>query len=545
MANPTSAAELTRIQNQRLADGAACLEAALDYLSLGMSVLCLCPPDHAGVGLDGNYHKDCDCPGKRPVPNDGRWKEFQDRLPTVDEVQEWWRLFPTANVGCAMGPVSGLIRIDVEGSGEVLLQQKSRGDLPPTWEFFSGRKNGTGRGLLYRIPAGANLRTTVETHGKEKESELRFQTKGAQTVLPPSRHGDGNLYTWKKGFSPVDIEPAGAPAWLLKELDAGSDSARTNGHHRTSEEWTQILDGVPEGGRNSAMTALIGKLLAQTADVSNDNQADMVWQIVLLANNNNQPPLKKNELETIFRSIRKTEIEKRQQRDTDELNKFVARQIEEAQKTPPPVERSSIDAKPPKWHLIIVGRDPASFLLRSPFWSDSPLLEDGYLPLDENQIHDWGGAIYTSAIIKAHKVPPRKLTDWGTTDGHLARVLQFADHRNAAVESRRPLYILGWLYRYLREAVPASRNHDDNDNFVWSHYGDPVIGPEGATFFKFFHLEKEIKRSHEDFSRKEITAVLGKHAQAAYPDRTRWWKVSAVKIGEIGRLTEELGEDTA
>src|SRR5262249_43822834 len=164
----------------RREDGAACLAAALDFLARGVSVLALCPPDHVGVARVSKGHgKGCGSPGKRPWHT---WKEFQDRLPTVAEVKGWWQQLPNSNFGAALGPVSGMVRIDREGeAAERQLQEISGGDLPPTWEFKSGRADGTGRGLLYAIPDGVVFKTTPQFL---QDGELRFQAKGAQTVLP-------------------------------------------------------------------------------------------------------------------------------------------------------------------------------------------------------------------------------------------------------------------------------------------------------------------------------------------------------------------------
>jgi hypothetical protein len=122
--------------------GAECLAAALDYLRRGWSPLCLCPPDHLGVG---KAHR-CTSPGKRPLTD---WKAYQDRPPTEQEVRVWWRRHPNANVGLALGPVSGMIGIGVDGEeGETVLAELSAGELPLTWEFRTGQ----GRRLFYAIP---------------------------------------------------------------------------------------------------------------------------------------------------------------------------------------------------------------------------------------------------------------------------------------------------------------------------------------------------------------------------------------------------------
>jgi hypothetical protein len=273
-------------QQQRLADGRACRDAALRYLKLGWSPLSLCPPDHVGVGRE--HSKKCNHPGKVPWH---LWKEFQDRRPTEEEIRDWWRRQPNANVGTALGPISGLIRVDVDGAaGEAALQAKSGGDLPDTLEFRSGRKDGTGRGLLYRIPDGVELRTTPEpiTAG----AELRFQAKGAETVLPPSRHKDGPRYEWVSGHGPDDIEPAIAPAWVVRELQATTSSSK--GTTTTSAGGKKI----PEGGRNTSLTSLAGTMRRRGMTVEAITAA-------LLAENEARcdPPLPEDEVRGIAQSV--------------------------------------------------------------------------------------------------------------------------------------------------------------------------------------------------------------------------------------------------
>jgi hypothetical protein len=200
---------------QRAEDGRACLAAALDYLRRGWPVLALCPPDHVGVGRGhGRVCKDTSW-GKAPLIC---WKAYQTGLPTAEEVLGWWRYWPTANLGMALGGPSRLARLDVDGPlGETELTRLSGGDLPPTLEFHSGRTNG-GRGLLFRIPEGQAWRTKKE--GSAIGEELRIQALGAQTVLPPARHRAGALYVWLPGRSPAEREPAPAPGWLVQRMTA-------------------------------------------------------------------------------------------------------------------------------------------------------------------------------------------------------------------------------------------------------------------------------------------------------------------------------------
>jgi putative DNA primase/helicase len=273
--------------HQRRADGAACLEQARRYLrELGWSVLAVCPPDHLGVGKTHGQH--CQSPGKAPW---GPWKEFQDRLPTIGEILRKWHDNAMLNLGLALGPVSRLIRVDVDGpAGEERLRRVSGGIVPVTLEFISGRKQG-GRGLLYQIPLGAELRTTIERRGEPKQ-ELRFQAKGAQTVLPPSRHPEGCLYAWVPGRSPWEMAPALAPDWLLAQLRPGHRSGHRLAPHIVAGE------KITEGHRDTELTSMAGvmrrrgfsaKAIAAALLVENELRCD--------------PPLDKDQVEKIAESV--------------------------------------------------------------------------------------------------------------------------------------------------------------------------------------------------------------------------------------------------
>lgn len=197
---------------ERLAAGQACLVAAQEYLTMGFAVTCCCDVHHIAVGRE--HGKRCTSPGKSPIHP---WKAFQSRLPTQAEVLQYWKNYPLGNVGCVLGQVSGLVRIDTDGeSGDATLRAWSQGDLPRTWEFVSGSG---GHGWLYGWPRDLSCRTTSQRMPGAHE-ECRLMANGSQTVLPPSRHESGRLYAWVAGQSPHDLPLAPAPPWLLTRLRA-------------------------------------------------------------------------------------------------------------------------------------------------------------------------------------------------------------------------------------------------------------------------------------------------------------------------------------
>jgi hypothetical protein len=90
-----------------------CLTAALRYLEeQGWCPLSLCGPDHVGVGAA--HRAVCRGPGKGPLQ---RWGQWQERRPSREDLARQWQLLPGANVGVVLGPVSGLVGIDVDGPG--------------------------------------------------------------------------------------------------------------------------------------------------------------------------------------------------------------------------------------------------------------------------------------------------------------------------------------------------------------------------------------------------------------------------------------------
>lgn len=277
---------------ERLADGAACLAAGLDYLARGWSALAVCPPDHVGVGR--THGKNCKNPGKAPW---GAWKDFQTRLPTEAEVRQKWRDNPLLNVGVALGGVTGLIGLDVdEAGGEELLRRLSAGDLPATLEFTSGK----GRRLLYRVPGGAQLRPTPKPGGEEVENgELRLLGLGSQTVMPPSRHRDSDRrYTWCPGRGPGEIVPPVAPTWVVDLMWADAHKAHGKARGRSKPQ----ADGekIHLRHRNSTLTSLAGTMRRRGFG------RNAILAALLVENAERcVPPLEDDEVEGIAASVAK------------------------------------------------------------------------------------------------------------------------------------------------------------------------------------------------------------------------------------------------
>ncbi len=524
------------VVKQMQKDSKDCLAAALYYRNLGWSVLPLCNPHHIGVGKE--HYKSCEQPGKVPII---RWKEYQEEIPTESDLADWW-VQQSCNVGIALGPVSGLVRVDVEGvAGEIALQEKSKGDLPKTLEFKSGRADGTGRGLLYKIPPGFTPDTTRERFGTK--AELRFQAKGAETVLPPSRHVSGSKYFWLAGQGPQDMEAALMPQWLMAEMSKnGGGKVRRS---KSSEEVAELLKGTTEGDRNQSMASFFGMWFAMVIDPTHSSTARAILLEGLELNDRNDPPMTDDEVKTVFASIQSAEVRKRAIQKQDGLDKFVLEQVTQAvsKPQPPAHEANGKDEENlPDWDLVVVESDPEEFRLRSPYWMASKKLakarKNGYIYLTESEVKCWaaGKGIAHQAWIQAHILVPPTIKNWSIPEGGLDLLYQKATFLPASPEAKRRLYTLGFIYRYLAMARPAL-NADGKEH--WPGGGRPT-SQDGCVFFKIANIKRAIKEAKEDFKQGEIMSLLEEYAfKSAYPDRKRWWKATREIISKIARETGE------
>ncbi len=242
--------------------------AALRYLSLGWSVVPMQPR------------------GKRPLI---RWMPYQNRRATADEIGDWFRRWPDANVGIVTGAVSGLLVLDVDaghgGDASLAALEREFAPLEPTLECLTG---GGGRHLYFRhfgepIANKAGFRAGLDLRGD-----------GGVVVAPPSIHPSGRPYRWRQGRDPGAIGAAPMPQWLRQVL---SGNAAQPGH--TLSHWRGLVaEGVGEGARNATIASLAGHLLWHEVD------PQVVLELLLSWNRQRcRPPLPDDEVAATVASI--------------------------------------------------------------------------------------------------------------------------------------------------------------------------------------------------------------------------------------------------
>ncbi len=234
--------------------------------------------------------------GKRPAV---RWEPFQHRLPTEEEMREWWRNRPGANLGIVSGAVSGLVVLDVDprhgGAASLETLECEHGALPDTVEAQSG---GGGRHVYFAHPGGV-LRNRVALR-----PGIDVRGDGGLVVAPPSIHASGRRYAWRPGCGPSERPLAALPGWL-EDLARGP----APGRGRPPSHWRRIVHlGVEQGERNNTIASLTGHLLWHEVD------AEVVLDLLLCWNRARcRPPLSDAEVAQTVENIRHTHA--RHQRD--------------------------------------------------------------------------------------------------------------------------------------------------------------------------------------------------------------------------------------
>jgi hypothetical protein len=171
-----------------------------------------------------------------PVAKNGKgavvkWKEYcANRLPTQEEFDEWCVQFSQCNLGLCLGPISGMMVLDIDTDDKEILNM-----LPASPVTKKGKKGET-RFFKYDPSIKA-----LKIHGI-----VEVLSKGNITVIPPSIHCDtnmpykaGNLWLDSDNFdSPYEMCPE-LPSDFMKLIDSLRNYKNSFGQ-----------EGVPASGRN-------------------------------------------------------------------------------------------------------------------------------------------------------------------------------------------------------------------------------------------------------------------------------------------------------
>lgn len=225
---------------------------ALAYARAGGLVFPLHTPTAAGCSC---RDRECRSVGKHPRNIHGLSEATND----VDQVQQWWAMWPTASIG--LRPALGHIVVDIDrrhgGHVQFVAMQQRHGVLPDTLTAITG--NGWHVWL-----------TSQATRPRQKLApgiDIKSHATG-YVVAPPSLHQSGVEYVWSRRL-PI----AAAPNYLTRlvqrvDLAPAASGERGQATEKMLAGWAQFLSEATEGERNARLYWVCARAHEHHADVA-------------------------------------------------------------------------------------------------------------------------------------------------------------------------------------------------------------------------------------------------------------------------------------
>lgn len=217
---------------------------------------------------------------KSKTPAISSWKEYQQRVPSYEEVEDWFKYTPNTNIAIVTGTVSGnLVVIDFD-------------DKKIFDEWFESHKEIAENTWLVETARGYHvyfkLKGKIPRKFKFKGGDV--QGNGAYVVAPPSDHPDEKPYNFiNKTEKIFEIEN-------LAEIDIYPENISNQ------SDWAEkALKGVPENYRNDTGIRLAGLWR------SRGDSEDTILEKLIDWNKKNEPPLAEEDLKPIAKSAAKYE----------------------------------------------------------------------------------------------------------------------------------------------------------------------------------------------------------------------------------------------
>lgn len=212
---------------------------------------------------------------KRPIISE--WKKYQTEYASDEQLKEWFDIENAPNIGIVTGKISNLTVVDVELGGNSLI-------FPATMSVK------TGNGGVHLYYKNADVRNYVRTLPL-----VDIRGEGGYVVAAPS----------VTEYLKDGVKVGGAYEWLRKEDEQPFPYQMFNLSPANNNDWEKLLTGVQSGSRNETAAKVIGKFFNAT---SFKDWNTVAWDMTVLWNQRNKPPLGEKELRSTFNSIAGTRV---------------------------------------------------------------------------------------------------------------------------------------------------------------------------------------------------------------------------------------------
>lgn len=224
--------------------------------------------------------------GQSKKPAIQSWTALQQQAADETQIRVWFRKPSVMGLGIILGPVSGHLVVrdfDVAGAFEAwaTAYPKLAQRLP-----------------IVRTHRGAHVYARMRDVSTVNIGDGELRGAGAYVIAPPSRHPEGTLYRWERGFSLLDdiplltVEKSGfGERWDSGSLPGGSSeraTERTETPERTDEnrrrlKRTEENRGHLSGGNRASklqfeMTAWVQEAILTTIPTSPGNRNKAIFE---------------------------------------------------------------------------------------------------------------------------------------------------------------------------------------------------------------------------------------------------------------------------
>lgn len=178
-----------------------------------------------------------------------RWKEYQRRLPSADEVATWFTASdrPPSGIGVVTGRLSKLVVVDCDCEADASFWSKTFPASP-----LVVRTGGGGVHFYYAMPDGSDVRNRAGVLRRK----IDVRGEGGYATAPPSSHPSGRQYAWQS-FDAKAALPCFDASWLAEEpRPARAPATNYIGKVRNAVAYIRRIHAVAgEGGHNATFRA--------------------------------------------------------------------------------------------------------------------------------------------------------------------------------------------------------------------------------------------------------------------------------------------------
>lgn len=241
-------------------------------------------------------------PDKKPFI---KWEAYQKEKASEEQIREWWKKWPDANIGIVTGTISNLavIDIDTDEGKEAILDYIPESLITPTVETPRG-----GQHLYFRCPDDKLTNNARLIPGCD------LRANGGYVVAPPSVNGTGKQYKWI-----VDLKTSIAPLpdAYLKYINSNNSLQTYNSIYSYKENVTVFVTLFQKGRRDNDLFHIANQL-AKARTPENE-----IMQVLEILAKNCNPPFPAKEIDIKIESALKR-IERREINVVDILEKWIS-----------------------------------------------------------------------------------------------------------------------------------------------------------------------------------------------------------------------------